>query len=238
MSDYIIIGGDKLHNIWQADKTTKLYKNEMLRNKHLFAIIKSCTNIKSIIDIGCGTGYLDYLLAKDSKKITGVDLSKNSLDLYKQKAEEFGITQIHDNLFNITLENFDLVISQEVLEHIENYESAISKMNQFIKKNGIGLFCVPYNENLKAKMIDDPVTGKKIHKVGHLHSFTKDKLEKSVENCGFELIKTYLLVNKRTNKFFSKFNIPVNSLTLQIDKIFNALFPYKAAYLAVLCRKK
>ena len=237
MSDYTIIGGDKLYNIWQADKSTKLFKNEMLRNKHLCEIIKSCPNVKSIIDIGCGTGYLDFLLSREGIKITGVDLSKNSLDLFKQKAEEFGITQIHENLFNITQENFDLVISQEVLEHLENYESAISKMNQFIKKNGIGLFCVPYNENLNAKMIEDPVTGNKIHKVGHMHSFTKEKLEKSIDNCGFELIKTYLLVNKRTNKFFAKFNIPVNIFTLQIDKIFNALFPYKAAYLAVLCKK-
>ncbi len=237
MSDYVIIENDRLYNIWNANKNTKLYKNEMLRNLHLFNIIKNQTNVEKIIDIGCGTGYLDYLMANDGKQITGVDLSKSSLSLFKEVADKFGIKQIHENLFNIELKNFDLVISQEVLEHLENYESAISKMSEFIKENGFGLFCVPYNENLNAKMIDDPITGNRIHKVGHLHSFTKEKLEKSIEKSGFNIIETFLLVNKRTNKLFANLKIPVNSYTLFIDKIMNSLFPHKAAYLAVLCKK-
>ncbi|MFZ1291951.1 MAG: class I SAM-dependent methyltransferase [Melioribacteraceae bacterium] len=237
MSDYVIIENDRLYNIWNANKNTKLYKNEMLRNHNLFNIIKKQTYVEKIIDIGCGTGYLDYLMAKDRKQITGVDLSKSSLSLFKEVADKFGIKQIHENLFNIELKNFDLVISQEVLEHLENYESAISKMSEFIKENGFGLFCVPYNENLNAKMINDPTTGERIHKVGHLHSFTKEKLEMSIEKSGFKLIKSFLLVNKRTNKLFANLKIPVNSYTLFIDKIMNSLFPHKAAYLAVLCKK-
>lgn len=237
MSDYVIIENDRLYNIWNANKNTKLYKNEMLRNHHLFNIIKKQIDVEKIIDIGCGTGYLDYLMANDGKQIIGVDLSKSSLSLFKEVADKFGIKQIHENLFNIELKNFDFVISQEVLEHLENYESAISKMSEFIKENGFGLFCVPFNENLNAKMIDDPTTGNRIHKVGHLHSFTKEKLEKSIEKSGFKLIKSFLLVNKRTNKLFANFKIPVNSYTLFIDKIMNSLFPHKAAYLAVLCKK-
>ncbi|MBK7104088.1 MAG: class I SAM-dependent methyltransferase [Ignavibacteriae bacterium] len=237
MSDYSIYENEKLYNIWIANKNTKLYKNEMLRNNQLFEIIKKQNGVKNIIDIGCGTGYLDYLLSKNGKEITAVDLSKNSLDMFKEIANQFTITQVHENLFNINLKNFDMVISQEVLEHIEDYESAIAKMNLFIREDGIGLFCVPYNENLNAKMIDDPLTGNRIHKVGHLHSFTKEKLERSVEKSGFKLVETFLIVNKRSNKLFSNFKIPINNFTLFIDKIMNLLFPYKAAYLAVLCKK-
>ena len=93
------------------------------------------------------------------------------------------------------------------------------------------------NENLEAKMIIDKETGKKVHKVGHLHSFTKTKLEISVKKSGYEVIKSFLLVNKRSYKLFAKYKIPVNNFSLSIDTLMNSLFPHKAAYLAVLCRK-
>lgn len=238
MSDYEIDGSDQIYNIWKAQKTTRIYKNEMLRNQHLFQIIFDYAEFENVIDIGCGTGYLDYMLANLGKCVTAVDLSEKRLSLFKGKAADYDIAQINDNLFNLTLSNYDLVISQEVLEHIEDYESALNKMNSFVKKGAIGLFCVPYNENLEAKMVTDPNTGEHVHKVGHLHSFTKPKLEQSVRNTGFDVIKSFLLVNKRSYKLFAKFKIPVNNFTIQIDKLMNFLFPEKAAYLAVACRKK
>jgi ubiquinone/menaquinone biosynthesis C-methylase UbiE len=237
MSDYTIFGNEKLYNIWKADQSTQLYKNEMLRNHRLFEIIKSQTKINNIIDVGCGTGYLDYLLARDGKQITGIDLSKNSLNMFNDIAERLNITQINENLYNLNFNGFDAVISQEVLEHIEDYESALVKMCSFIKSDGYGFFCVPYNENLEAKMITDPSTGKRVHKVGHLHSFTIDKLVYSVNKSGFNVLQSFLLVNKRSFKLFSKFKIPVNKFTLIIDKVMNKLFPHKAAYLAVIGRK-
>jgi 2-polyprenyl-3-methyl-5-hydroxy-6-metoxy-1,4-benzoquinol methylase len=238
MNDYLTDGNEQIYNIWQANPKTRLYKNEMLRNQHLFEIVTRCKASNHVIDIGCGAGYLDYLLAKVGKQVTAVDLSKKRLNLFKEKASLYGITQINENLFNLNVNNFNMVISQEVLEHIEDYESALIKMNSFVNKGGMGIFCVPYNENLEAKMIVDPNNGKRVNKNGHLHSFTISKLEKSIKDTGFEVIKSFLLVNKRSYKFFARFKIPVNKFTLQIDKIMNFLFPVKAAYLAVLCRKK
>ncbi len=226
MSDYVNDGADQIYNVWRANSKTRIYKNEMLRNLHLYNLIMSDREYKKIIDIGCGTGYLDCLLAKKGKQVTAVDLSKKRMSLFKEKASLYGITQINENLFNLNVNNFDMVISQEVLEHIEDYESAIVKMNGFVNKDGIGIFCVPYNENLEAKMIIDPDTGKRVHKVGHLHSFTKVKLEKSIANSGFEVLNTFLLVNKRTFKLFARFKIPVNNITLQFDKLMNYLFPH------------
>jgi len=141
-------------------------------------------------------------------------------------------------LFDLDEKDYDFVISQEVLEHLEDYESALLKMNSFIRSGGHGLFCVPYNENLEAKMITDPETGKRYNKIGHLHSFTKEKLSNSIEKNGFYLIEANLLVNKRSFKYFSRFKMPVNNFTLKLDELMNMLFPEKAAYLSVLCRKK
>lgn len=238
MTDYIIDGTDQIFNIWEADKSTRLYKNEMLRNHHLCNILTTENNFNNLLDVGCGTGYLDSLLAKTGKKVTAVDISQRRLDLFKDISKKLDIIQINENLYDLEVANFDAVISQEVLEHLEDYESALLKMSSFLKPKGIGLFCVPYNENLNAKMIIDEKSGEKVHKNGHLHSFTKDKFEGSILKSGFEIIRTYLLVNKRSYKRFSQLGIPINNFTLKIDDIMNKLFPHKAAYLAILCRKK
>lgn len=238
MGDYVIDGSDKIYNVWKADKTTRLHKNELLRHNHLLNLILGCDGVKNIIDIGCGTGYLDYLLSLNGKKITAVDLSAKRLSLFKEVADKQGIKQINSDLFNLNEDGYDFVISQEVLEHLDDYESALVKMNSFVKQDGFGLFCVPYKENLEAKMITDPKTGERYHKVGHLHSFDENKFEAGIKKAGFSLIKTKVIVSKRTFKLFAKYNLSINKFALEFDNFMTFLNKDKSAYLAVLCKKK
>lgn len=57
-------------------------------------------------------------------------------------------------------EQFDLILSLEVLEHIPDYKKAISESFRVLKKNGKFLFTVPFNRNsreniIRAKLNDD-----------------------------------------------------------------------------------
>jgi len=229
----------KIFNLWE-EQTEKRQKHtrlgELLRHHTLVTLIPEDQN--KIIDIGCGLGYLDYLIARQGKDITGVDISLESLNLFKDIAEEYNIKQIHANLFDINVNEYDLVICQEVLEHIEDYESAIMKMNNFIKHNGFGLFCVPYNENLGAKTIYQPETKEYCHKSGHVHSFDYPKLADSMGKCGFKVLRKKLIANKRVRKIMLNLGLPINRSTLLLDSVYNYLFPHKASWLAVLGQKK
>ncbi|MCA9733635.1 MAG: class I SAM-dependent methyltransferase [Deferribacteres bacterium] len=238
MSDYIIDGDDRIYNIWQADHSKRLYRNELLRHHHLQRLLLKSGDFHSLLDIGCGTGYFDYLLAQNGKKIKAVDLSAKRLSLFADIARKFNIQQLNADLFKLEESGFDALISQEVLEHLQDYEAALSKMKSFLKPDGIALFCVPYNENLNAKTVIDPQTQKKHHTSGHLHSFTKEKLSGSAAKIGFEVLGVHLIVNKRSVKHFTRLRLPINSVTSFFDRLMNQLFPHKAAYLAVLCRNK
>ena len=226
-------------NIWEP-KYNQLYLNEILRHGHLINMLP-IKKIKNLIDIGCGIGYMAYLLSRKGLHVTAVDISEKRLLLFKEIAKKSNIQQIHSDLFMLNCTDFDAILSQEVLEHLENYQHALNKITTFIKPDGYALFCVPYKENLNAKMIKCPICGQKYNKNGHLHSFSKEMFCNSIEKAGFKIIITRLIVSKRITKWFKTSKLIINNafpFLLFIDRCMNYLFPHKAAYLAVLSKKK
>jgi len=208
----------------------------MLRYYHLLNLLPK--NISTVIDVGCGAGYMASLLAEKNLQVTAVDISEDRLASFRDKAERFNIKQIKQNFFELDFNNFDALLSQEVLEHIEDYEKALQKMASFIKPNGFGVFCVPFQENLEAKTKSCPSCGQLYHTSGHLHSFTKNRLAEALSKAGFTVLTMSTIVNKRTFKWLAKTKISVSKPVLQFDKMLNFLFSHKAAYLASLCQKQ
>ena len=215
------------------------YVNEILRHHHLLTILPQ--KMTNVIDIGCGTGYMAYLLARRGKEVTAVDISEEKLSSFRNTALKHTITQVHSDLFQLDYNNsFDALICQEVLEHLENYEKAVRHMTSFLKPHGYALFCVPYNENLAAKMRMCPVCNRSYHKNGHVHSFSGKKFLDSLEKQGLKILRTKLIVSKRTTKWLATIRYPVRMglfLGSHFDNVMNSFFPRKAAYLAALCTK-
>ena len=212
------------------------FLNEILRNHHLLRMLPG--NITNVIDVGCGTGYMACLLAQGGKEVTAVDISERRLFTFHDIALRYHITQVHSDLFQLEYTNsFDMLVCQEVLEHLEDYEWAVQHMTTFIKPEGYAVFCVPYEEDLRAKMKTCPLCHRSYHKNGHLHSFSERKLRRCFEQHHLNILKTELLVNKRTTKWFARIKYPARRGLVLFDTIMNSLYPRKAAYLAMLCRK-
>ena len=49
---------------------------------------------KEILDIGCGTGVWTIFLSKIAKNITGIDSSKNMIEILNKDAKRFGVTNL------------------------------------------------------------------------------------------------------------------------------------------------
>ena len=105
-----------------------------------------------ILDIGSGGGLLCEPLNRLGAKVTGVDASKNNIEVAKLHAKEIGldIEYIHSSPENINLENeFDVILSMEVVEHVSDVNFFIEKCSKLVKKNGI-VFISTINKNLKS----------------------------------------------------------------------------------------
>lgn len=85
------------------DKSFRLVKNIIEENS-------------SVVDIGCGTGRLEFQLADKCKKVDGVDLSKRNIDLAKRKLNK-------TDLSNVSFFHYD--VNKYFEEENRNYDYAV-----------------------------------------------------------------------------------------------------------------
>ena len=108
----------------------------------------STTNSDTIIDIGCGKGFLaDNLLKLNYENITLVDISLNALKEVKERLNNERLKFIETDVLNLKLEqSFDIWHDRAVFHFItekEGVEKYISLCNKYISKGGkliIGTF--------------------------------------------------------------------------------------------------
>lgn len=98
-----------------------------LLNPTIFALLGDVRN-KTILDAGCGQGYLSRLLARKGASVTGVEPSDAFYKYARQReqVEQLGIHYVQADLSTWTPPNtFDFVIANMVLMDIPDYEPAL-----------------------------------------------------------------------------------------------------------------
>ena len=106
----------------------------------------------NILDIGCGGGLLCEPLKRLGATVTGIDASKNNIEIAKVHAKEMNldIKYIHCSPENLKLENkFNVILNMEIVEHVLNVDLFIQNCSNLIEKNGI-MFVATINKNLKS----------------------------------------------------------------------------------------
>ena len=105
-----------------------------------------------ILDIGCGGGLLCEPLCRLGANLTGIDASKNNIEVAKIHSKEMNlnIKYIHSSPENLNFnEKFDVILNMEVVEHVADVNLFIKNCSQLINKNGI-MFVATINKNLKS----------------------------------------------------------------------------------------
>lgn len=99
---------------------------------------------KKIIDVGCGTGHCLKELKKTYKgiQLKGTEFSAAPLGIASEIAAGVPILEL-DISKGALLEKFDLVLCQQVLEHIPDYEAALQHLWQMTASEGYLLLTIP-----------------------------------------------------------------------------------------------
>lgn len=117
-----------------------------IRYKRIADLV-NVTDGKYLLDVGCGIGLLDLLIA--NKDIVGVDIDrKNIIEARRiRKTTKLGPNRIHtlvaDLHFPPFKEKFDLVICSEVLEHLTYDKRALAALLSVINEGGLLLITLP-----------------------------------------------------------------------------------------------
>jgi 2-polyprenyl-6-hydroxyphenyl methylase/3-demethylubiquinone-9 3-methyltransferase len=110
-----------------------------------------------IMDIGCGGGIFAEAMAKQGAFVTGLDASKENIEVATQHATEH---QVEINYIVSTAESFaedhissfDVITCMELLEHVPDPVSIIQAASKMIKPGGHVIFST-INRSIKAYML-------------------------------------------------------------------------------------
>jgi len=148
------ISEEQISRAWDkvADEWTRRYdehgdvNRRYITDPTIFRLVGSVAGL-SILDAGCGNGYLCRLLAKRGAKMIGVDVSKRLVEIARQKENEapLGITYHKGSLCNLSMfkdETFDTVVSNLVLMDLPDLEKAFQELKRVLKKSGKLIFSI------------------------------------------------------------------------------------------------
>lgn len=166
-----------------------------------------------ILNVGCGSGELSYLLAAAGHNVLGIDPVKEYIDLAEnkkpiclEKSCFFKVGGIED--FKEKGE-YDCVIATDVLEHIPDDGRALRRMAEMLHPGGFLIITVPALPVL---------FGYHDEQLGHERRYTKSGMRRLVLKDGlFEMIRL---------RYFGFFLLPI---CLLYSKILRKSYPVSPA---------
>ncbi|PYP94628.1 MAG: hypothetical protein DMD38_15220 [Gemmatimonadetes bacterium] len=119
---------------WDRQRLPRYYQSR--RGETILAVLKSLHLANpEILDFGCGTGWFAEQLSHYGRA-TGIDLSETAIA--HARVTYPNIPFIAGNLYETTLpeKHFDVVVSQEVVAHVENPIAYLDIIARVLKPNG------------------------------------------------------------------------------------------------------
>ena len=84
---------------------------------------------KTILDVGCGTGKLAYMIAKKGGKVKGIDYSTTAIETALSKYSHPNLSYEKVDVSKKISGKYDVIISIGTLEHMDQPYKMLKKLN-------------------------------------------------------------------------------------------------------------
>ncbi|MEE2695407.1 MAG: class I SAM-dependent methyltransferase [Pseudomonadota bacterium] len=125
---------------------------EDLRRKNFRKLIKTILNKRinpKILEIGSGDGFFVEECIKEGITITGSEASINSLKKLRSKFKiKFLELCLPESIITKTKGVFDVVIFNDVFEHLQDLDNVIVQVKKVLKKNGLIILNLPSSDGV------------------------------------------------------------------------------------------
>jgi len=156
-------------------------------------IIEMLPKNKNVLDVGCGIGAVTQRISRRSKKTVGVDISKDNILIAKKFCKN------KDLSFKVCAAEqvkgkYDVVVLNEVIEHLKNPFEMLKNINKILPKNGTLLLTTPNAVSLTNVAINLLKGNKDLGTIAgteaeHIFLFDIRCLTRLLKQAGFNVVK-------------------------------------------------
>ena len=193
------------HYLW-GDESHPTKFSSLEFSKHFFipillkyALHSSKTRAinKTVLDVGCGTGFFLIGFSKLGYKVTGIEIDEVRTKLAKNYCKKYGsdarIITSDAKKLKFRDESFDIVFSHGTIEHFPETEQAVGETYRVLKEDGVAMISVPNRITffVISKVIQkciDKVFKTNFWNIGYEQSFAPWRFRTMLESKGFEVL--------------------------------------------------
>ena len=135
----------------------EFFESGRLHVEHVLAMIRTHIDAhyqpQSVLDFGCGVGRTLVHFARGSRKVVGLDVSPAMLAEASRNCAIEGVTnaivQVSDDTLSVLSEEFDLIHSYIVFQHIppERGKRIFQRLVTHLRRGGVGALHVLYSKD-------------------------------------------------------------------------------------------
>jgi 2-polyprenyl-3-methyl-5-hydroxy-6-metoxy-1,4-benzoquinol methylase len=148
-----------------------------------------------VLDLGCGNGVLAAKLAKFGYEVVGIDPSHSGIEEARKlyPSIDFRVGGVYDDPASLDLGDFDVVVSEEVVEHLYFPDALISFSDKVLRPGGKLVLSTPYYGYLRNLLLaicnrwDHHLTPLWDH--GHIKLFSKKSMKKLLQRNDYEMLE-------------------------------------------------
>ncbi len=135
---------------WHSDKAADRGEPSYVwrdGQKRRFAMIRDAADDRMkgiVLEDGCGVGSYLYRLAAEASFATGIEIEYDRLSIAMKNriSERFSVANSTGENLPFASDTFDLILSHEVIEHVDDDRQCVEEMIRCLKPGGrLALFC-------------------------------------------------------------------------------------------------
>jgi len=184
-------------------------------------------NPKITLEVGCREATHSLLLKKtfSLQETWGIEPENNKemVSQAKKNLDYFINDYLTSDTKDLPSDHFDLIIFNDVLEHMYDPWEVLISTKKYLKDDGIIVISIPnirHKSILKQLIFHDDFQYKEegLLDITHIRFFTKKTIIKMLEECGYEILKIDSIVVEKKQKIRKRiFNFLTNDRFKTID---------------------
>lgn len=190
---------------WNDENTERFWRWQAQYPEHYFTnrfgdriaagLARYLSDARSVLDYGCGLGFLMPHLVALGLEVTAADFSVHAIEAANQRFGDLpGFRGAYPTAQLATeARQFDAIVSIEVIEHLTDADLAdfFATLIRLISPDGTAIITTPNDERLEDASVYCPDCDHTFHRYQHLRRWSADSLREAVETHGLHVATTF-----------------------------------------------